>query len=514
MNNNLKVILGTIAGVLIGGMTVVIANQTIQALQNTGIKISLNGEIQEFKDETTGEKQYPITYNSRTYLPLRNVAQLSGLEVDYDNKSNTALLTKNAGINEIDISKGGEHSTEYINDLQNRLKNIKQSLVNSGRFVLSAAHDSNTDNDYFKYWGTSYRYGGGIEFFDNDTFFYSVGIWADTLDRSGTYIIDMYNNKIIYRFANGMILEGTYKLENNKITEVSYIESGEYLEDGPIYVTLRAQTEDEILKKKIQDSFVGNWQLSSAYKNKQEYGIEDYYTFFASGWIYDFKFPNNDNLMVSEANSLMYSVDTKEKKIWFSIANKEGDIASEEEIGDASSFFYYELDENNEINKVIYVENENKENELKLIFTKSNGFVYGDNGTYYNYDKQDAKGSYTEYFYFFNSKDVYIALDDYTKPVDLYGSYGGPKNTNYKLEGTYKIDGNTIKCHITKMNMSMPTTMEFDIDGEVTLELQEDKWSIKLIEWSKKPVVINEDFGQTFDVSIGKEGTTYSHATT
>ena len=92
MNNNLKVILGTVAGIMIGGLTVVGANQAIQAIQNTEIKVSLNGQIQEFKDETTGEVQYPITYHDRTYLPLRNVAQLAGLNVDYNQASNTAIL--------------------------------------------------------------------------------------------------------------------------------------------------------------------------------------------------------------------------------------------------------------------------------------------------------------------------------------------------------------------------------------------------------------------------------------
>ncbi len=92
-NNNFKLIGGLIAGILIGGATVVGANQAIQAIQNTEIKVSLNGQVQEFKDETTGETQYPITYHDRTYLPLRNVAQLSGLKVSYDNSSNTASLS-------------------------------------------------------------------------------------------------------------------------------------------------------------------------------------------------------------------------------------------------------------------------------------------------------------------------------------------------------------------------------------------------------------------------------------
>ena len=69
-NGNFKLIGGLLAGMLIGGVTVVGASQAIQALQNTEIKVSLNGQIQEFKDETTGETQYPITYHDRTYLPL------------------------------------------------------------------------------------------------------------------------------------------------------------------------------------------------------------------------------------------------------------------------------------------------------------------------------------------------------------------------------------------------------------------------------------------------------------
>lgn len=91
-NSNFKLIGGLIAGILIGSATIVGANQAIQAIQNTEIKVSLNGQVQEFKDETTGEVQYPITYHNRTYLPLRNVAQLSGLKVDYDSTTNTARL--------------------------------------------------------------------------------------------------------------------------------------------------------------------------------------------------------------------------------------------------------------------------------------------------------------------------------------------------------------------------------------------------------------------------------------
>lgn len=92
MKNNMKVIFGTMTGIMIGGLAVVGANQAIQAIQNDQIKVSLNGEIQTFTDEKTGEAQFPITYHDRTYLPLRNIAQLTGVNVDYDNNTNTALL--------------------------------------------------------------------------------------------------------------------------------------------------------------------------------------------------------------------------------------------------------------------------------------------------------------------------------------------------------------------------------------------------------------------------------------
>ncbi len=91
-NGNFKLIGGFVAGILIGSVSIVCANQAIQAIQNTEIKVSLNGQVQTFKDETTGEAQYPITYHDRTYLPLRNVANLSGLGVDYDANTKTAVL--------------------------------------------------------------------------------------------------------------------------------------------------------------------------------------------------------------------------------------------------------------------------------------------------------------------------------------------------------------------------------------------------------------------------------------
>ena len=88
-------ILGIATGLTIAGASMIFASSQIQAFLNDQIKVTLNGQVQEFKDETTNETQYPITYKNRTYLPLRTVANLVGVDVDYDADSNTAILSSN-----------------------------------------------------------------------------------------------------------------------------------------------------------------------------------------------------------------------------------------------------------------------------------------------------------------------------------------------------------------------------------------------------------------------------------
>ena len=143
MKDNVKVILGTIAGFILGGATIVCANQAIQAMQNTEIKVNLDGQIQEFKDEKTGEPQYPITYNNRTYLPLRNVAKLSGLDVDYDASTKTAILKSN---NKNVYSNANLLVQEKIRyKIANELDEKNPNFYNNNYFDLIARADLNND---------------------------------------------------------------------------------------------------------------------------------------------------------------------------------------------------------------------------------------------------------------------------------------------------------------------------------------------------------------------------------
>ena len=78
--------------------------QKITAYLDSGITITLDGEAQVLKD-ASGTRLYPITYNGSTYLPVRAVAGLAGLEVVWDQATKTVQLGQSKGIDLIDDLK-------------------------------------------------------------------------------------------------------------------------------------------------------------------------------------------------------------------------------------------------------------------------------------------------------------------------------------------------------------------------------------------------------------------------
>ena len=79
--------------------------QEITAYLNSGITVTLDGEAQTFLD-ANGNRVYPITYNGSTYLPVRAVAGLVGLDVDWDQATQTVILGKQpSGVDLIDTYK-------------------------------------------------------------------------------------------------------------------------------------------------------------------------------------------------------------------------------------------------------------------------------------------------------------------------------------------------------------------------------------------------------------------------
>lgn len=79
--------------------------ETISAYLNYGVTIKYNGETQLLKD-AGGNRVYPITYNGTTYLPVRAVSNMLGVNVDWDQATQTVLLgEKKDGTDLIDTFK-------------------------------------------------------------------------------------------------------------------------------------------------------------------------------------------------------------------------------------------------------------------------------------------------------------------------------------------------------------------------------------------------------------------------
>lgn len=118
MKNNTKRIMATgLAGFIIGTTLTVSAATWIQAYRNDKMKILLNGETQIFRDATTNEIELPIMYNDRTYLPLRSLATLFGVNVDYDETTDTVILeTQNNENRKLKPNRIGDFMAEVIDD--------------------------------------------------------------------------------------------------------------------------------------------------------------------------------------------------------------------------------------------------------------------------------------------------------------------------------------------------------------------------------------------------------------
>lgn len=86
-----------IAGFLVGALlfsfnSVFASNRTIEAFYND-IKLSIDGKITDLKD-AAGNKIEPFILDGTTYAPARAIAESLGMEVKYNETTNTVEMTK------------------------------------------------------------------------------------------------------------------------------------------------------------------------------------------------------------------------------------------------------------------------------------------------------------------------------------------------------------------------------------------------------------------------------------
>ncbi len=67
--------------------------QQIKAYINRDITIKLDGQVKTMADEQ-GARVYPISYDGTTYVPIRAVSSMLGIDVAWDQASYSVLLGK------------------------------------------------------------------------------------------------------------------------------------------------------------------------------------------------------------------------------------------------------------------------------------------------------------------------------------------------------------------------------------------------------------------------------------
>lgn len=124
-----KLIIGLVIGLLIGSMgSVLAATDTVQAVfAKFNIKINDNEPIEI----------QPLTFNGRTYLPVREVGELLGYEVDYDSVTKTIMfITKE----DKDLLLNSELIS--VNELRNLLDYMTLGQYKDYKNVLTLAKGS------------------------------------------------------------------------------------------------------------------------------------------------------------------------------------------------------------------------------------------------------------------------------------------------------------------------------------------------------------------------------------
>jgi len=89
------IVIGFILCAALSSSVIVMANTRTETRQITyGIRVNFNGQLIQFDDDSQ-----PFVMGGRTFLPLRAMADLLGLPVDFDPGTNTAYLgNRHAGV--------------------------------------------------------------------------------------------------------------------------------------------------------------------------------------------------------------------------------------------------------------------------------------------------------------------------------------------------------------------------------------------------------------------------------
>ncbi|WP_152392757.1 hypothetical protein [Paenibacillus guangzhouensis] len=116
--------------------------EKINAYLNHGITFNVNGADQSLMD-SNGKKLAPITYQNTTYLPVRAIADLTGIQVGFDAASQQIRLDTEQGGNK----PTGEWTTIHYSEAQ--IKAIKGAFAKFESFETAYAPQQMAKNDSY-----------------------------------------------------------------------------------------------------------------------------------------------------------------------------------------------------------------------------------------------------------------------------------------------------------------------------------------------------------------------------
>lgn len=117
--------------------------EKISAYLNHGITFKVNGAVQSLTD-SNGKKLVPITYQNTTYLPVRVISNMAGINVQFDAASQQIRL---------ETTQGGDSQPAVdlatVNYNEEQIKAIKKAYANFESFETAYAPKQMTANDSY-----------------------------------------------------------------------------------------------------------------------------------------------------------------------------------------------------------------------------------------------------------------------------------------------------------------------------------------------------------------------------
>ena len=225
------------------GIYAIEKTEVIQALKNYGITIKLDGQIKNLYD-VNGTQIYPISYNGSTYVPIRAVSNLLGVNVDWDSENNSVLLESKKVEESMDIL-----SESYFEDYNDKIvtgTQVKSAVQNlSGKLVAILICTKSGQSGFVTYM----KHSSGVTCYKlNDKVYMNYNALLG-IDSSGMAATLIHNNTSLGSLTSGVFVP------HSSITNFDNDGIAATLKDGYLTISQAFQI-DPIMGKVVYDNVI------------------------------------------------------------------------------------------------------------------------------------------------------------------------------------------------------------------------------------------------------------------